>query len=802
MSSFKYSTFAYAVLLAFGGQVYAANVIGVTNDKAAYTFASGINELKDSKLSNTKPHTNIVFVNGSATLNVTGGNSIVSGYQGIFANSNSTVNISGKNTVKAADNAIFSNVASKINITGENTLESSGDHVLFANSSSSIRVDGNNVINLTGNSYSGSAIYTNSKSSISLAGNNRIESSKDAFYSNGSSSIELSGNTTIVAEGAAFYQNGKDTKLNFIKGSTTIIDKASTGIYSAGQNIIEDGASVVINQSNIGIQLYNKDTSINISGNLDVTSSGTALLTNSQGTATDAIVVDGGTLKLTTTGNQSAIKSYQDNDVTTIAIRNNASLEVNGTVNDFNGGFNLQNSSANFSNLTLKGDFKADNSTFNSEQFTNEGSMHLTSTSVNIAGMDKGVSSMGNVSSNSSTFTLGKGQFVFNNLDGQGNTISLNEVAADKVVISSSTDQSLTVTGTVNADNFASPQDYANALAQSVTSGDGTGKTVANIVETPAGSIFEATSSKVVDGVVVFDPNQNKPTEALSAYADITVLSAMTLRHEMNSLSKRMGELRDAPAGIGAWVRAYGSEMEYGHLGMKAKNNSVQVGSDYMIGDWIVGGAFTYTDGESTYDHGSTDNKSYGLALYGTWFVPCGAYIDLMAKYNRLDNDFGLNGMKGSYDHNAYGVSAETGYRVNFMNGGVYVEPQIGLSYAQIKGDSFHTADGVAIDQDDYDSFIGRVGIRAGFKFPDNKGTVYARISGVHEFEGESSATASKNVASITFDEELKGTWLEMGVGANFNWTENTYTYIDLERTNGGDVKENYRWNIGVRHTF
>ena len=66
--------------------------------------------------------------------------------------------------------------------------------------------------------------------------------------------------------------------------------------------------------------------------------------------------------------------------------------------------------------------------------------------------------------------------------------------------------------------------------------------------------------------------------------------------------------------------------------------------------------------------------------------------------------------------------------------------------------------------------------------------------------EGE--RRAIENVASITFDEELKGTWLEMGVGANFNWTENTYTYIDLERTNGGDVKENYRWNIGVRHTF
>lgn len=50
--------------------------------------------------------------------------------------------------------------------------------------------------------------------------------------------------------------------------------------------------------------------------------------------------------------------------------------------------------------------------------------------------------------------------------------------------------------------------------------------------------------------------------------------------------------------------------------------------------------------------------------------------------------------------------------------------------------------------------------------------------------------------------EDLGDTWVEFGIGANFNWTPNTYTYVDLERTNGGEVKENWRWNIGLRHVF
>lgn len=288
----------------------------------------------------------------------------------------------------------------------------------------------------------------------------------------------------------------------------------------------------------------------------------------------------------------------------------------------------------------------------------------------------------------------------------------------------------------------------------------------------------------------------------LAGLASATALSALSLRHEMNSLSKRMGELRDAPAGVGAWVRAYGSEMEYGKQNMTAKNTSIQVGSDYTIGDWKVGAAFTYTDGESSYDKGTADNKGYGFALYGTWFVPCGAYVDLIAKYNRLDTDFGFRDMQGSYKNDAFGLSAETGYRFNFLDDGVFVEPQLGLSYGRMTGDTFVTSNGVTIDQDDYDSLIGRLGVRTGFKFPKNKGMVYARVSGLYDFQGSMDAIATQGKRQAATSEDLGGAWFEMGLGANFNWTDRTYTYIDLERTNGGEVKENYRWNIGVRHTF
>lgn len=107
----------------------------------------------------------------------------------------------------------------------------------------------------------------------------------------------------------------------------------------------------------------------------------------------------------------------------------------------------------------------------------------------------------------------------------------------------------------------------------------------------------------------------------LSTLSSVTALSTIQWRAEMNDLTKRMGELRDSPDGIGTWVRLYGSEQEYGEQSVTQKSATVQVGADYAVGDWVVGGAFSYTDGTTDYDGGSGDTQAYGFAVYGTWMA-------------------------------------------------------------------------------------------------------------------------------------------------------------------------------------
>lgn len=348
---------------------------------------------------------------------------------------------------------------------------------------------------------------------------------------------------------------------------------------------------------------------------------------------------------------------------------------------------------------------------------------------------------------------------------------------------------------------------YNGINADQISNAEKAFKSLEGAIQTDTATVSQVQNIAEGDVSGAYTNNGGKITQAknmkLDAFGSVAALNAVAWRHELNSVSKRMGELRDAPEGVGAWARLYGSEMEYGDQNIESQNTTIQIGSDYKIGQWTVGATVGYTDGESDYDRGSSDNEAWNFGVYGTWFAENGQYVDLIAKYSRLSQDFKLDTMKGDYDNNAFVISAEYGWHLPVMEIG-FIEPQVELTYGRIMGEDFTTSNGVEIEQDDFDSFIGRLGVRAGIKCPGDWGTVYARASVVHDFDGEFDATARSLKTSATADiyEDLGGTWGEFGIGANINFTKNTYMYVDAEITSGGEVDENYRWNIGVRHNF
>lgn len=417
--------------------------------------------------------------------------------------------------------------------------------------------------------------------------------------------------------------------------------------------------------------------------------------------------------------------------------------------------------------------------------------------SLSVSGNVGSKSLLGSVSANNSVVNVGAGQYEITDFSGTDKAIRFTNLAQNEgVTITNNTGTIKAVASGNSNDQYANAHDAANALLQALTVGT---QTDGNTLEVEQGLVNNGLIAEITGDNQLANVRETE-NATIASFGSIALLGAFQWRHDMNDLTKRMGELRDAPQGVGTWARLYGSEQEYD--GIESTNTSIQIGADYDVGaGWKVGGSFTYTDGSSDFSNGTADHEAFGFAIYGTWLSESGQFVDLIAKYSRLDTDFSISGMDGSYDNNAWSVSAEYGWHLK-LSDLAFVEPQVELTYGTVLGDEIHASNGVRVEQDDFTSFIGRLGVRGGFYFPEKRGNVYARVSVLHDFDGEMETHASLGKAHNTIKDDMGGTWVEYGVGANFNWTDATYTYVDLERNSGGDVVEHWRWNVGLRHVF
>ena len=328
------------------------------------------------------------------------------------------------------------------------------------------------------------------------------------------------------------------------------------------------------------------------------------------------------------------------------------------------------------------------------------------------------------------------------------------------------------------------------------------GKTASDVVETQDGIIAGKMSAKVgADGKIVDSTIKTAVQQHNQAVSSMTNLSLMTWRQENNDMNKRLGEVRASEGSQGIWARMARGQSKYGQQGIKNQYNYYQLGYDSKISDdWILGGAFTYTDGDSSYTNGSGTNKHTGFAVYGSNLRDDGSFIDLIAKYAHMKNDFDVNGGVGSGDYSTNGLSFSAEYGKRFHQEGYWIEPQAELTYGRVSSADFTTKNGASVHQDSMDSLVGRLGFSLGKDI--KQGNVYVRASYLYDFQGDTSVTMSKGGAATPFKTDLGGGWWEFGVGTNLDLGHDTHFYLDVETTAGGGVDTPWQWNAGVRYSF
>lgn len=595
-------------------------------------------------------------------------------------------------------------------------------------------------------------------------------------------SVDLNGKNAVInaegsqaSEGIHVQNNVKDNRatVNVNTENTTI--NAKSALVAMSHSVLNVNSNLVTNGKNAILTRGNSDVNINVDGKHTTQLNGDIVF------------------NVTNDGN-----SGKEADANVNINLNNAESYLNGSVKKTQSGSTegvnmdvdgMKLNIANGASWNMTGDSFANDVTVSDGGKINvqEGAKNFTADSIAM--------NNGNIN------LQGSGQKAeVKELKGKGGIITTNSLDNKLNIDTKAADAKLKVEGSGEiGDKILAGKATLEELAGTAKMGD---KTASDEVGTQNGIIAGRMFAKVrADGTIdasTFKRAVQPHNQAVSSMAN---LSLMTWRQENNDMNKRLGEVRASEGSQGIWARMARGQSKYGQQGIKNQYNYYQLGYDSKISrDWILGGAFTYTDGDSSYTNGSGTNKHTGFAIYGSNLRDDGSFIDLIAKYAHMKNDFDVNGGVGSGDYSTNGLSFSAEYGKRFQQEGYWIEPQAELTYGRVSSADFTTKNGASVHQDSMDSLVGRLGFSLGKDI--KQGNVYVRASYLYDFQGDTSVTMSKEGATTPFKTDLGGGWWEFGVGTNLNLGHDTHFYLDVETTAGGDVDTPWQWNAGVRYSF
>ena len=287
--------------------------------------------------------------------------------------------------------------------------------------------------------------------------------------------------------------------------------------------------------------------------------------------------------------------------------------------------------------------------------------------------------------------------------------------------------------------------------------------------------------------------------------------TAMAWRNNTNDLQRRLGDLRLANTDQGVWAKYIGGKSKITDgADARMTYNGVQLGYDYKVSNgWVVGGALDYSTSSNSYAVGSGDGKIGGLALYGTKQHDDGRYLDIIARGNRLSNNYKLysvGGQRVNGDYHTFGtsLSAEYGKRIKKQNG-FYIDPSVEFIVGRLNGVSYdaNIAGGgsMHVKADGVNSAVGRLGFGIGKE--TEKSNIFAKLALAHEFSGKMNTTYSApGNPTVKTELDLKDTWLDAEIGGSWSVRPSTYLYGTFTKNFGATIDNTWRIDAGVRHNF
>lgn len=303
----------------------------------------------------------------------------------------------------------------------------------------------------------------------------------------------------------------------------------------------------------------------------------------------------------------------------------------------------------------------------------------------------------------------------------------------------------------------------------------------------------------------------------------------------LNSLNKRMGELRDNPFTHGAWARIFVGEQS-SDFGVEATSiyTTLQAGYDYKFSfsdsNNYAGLALSYINSNTNQavSHYRIDNlgnvmlgissattNGVELALYNSYIADSGLYSDSVMKFSYLVSDVDMFEQSRNYitKNVGFSLSQEVGYRFRIgENTEWMIDPQAELSYGYFNAEDFvQVLDGLSqsyLDskQDAISLLRSRAGVAFGYDFSHlikkegYKTSAYLGMYYIYDYlAGGDVSYLTNNNSQASYQAMKSNGRFVLNIGANAELEKNIRVYFDFEKSFGNVMRIEYQFNFGVR---
>ncbi len=279
---------------------------------------------------------------------------------------------------------------------------------------------------------------------------------------------------------------------------------------------------------------------------------------------------------------------------------------------------------------------------------------------------------------------------------------------------------------------------------------------------------------------------------------------------ELSSIQNRLDKQSASANESGVWLTYLNDnyDVKGTATNFKQKLNGMTLGGDKAmeLGEAVfsIGAFASHSSSNIKSDYQSSGSvESNSLGAYAQYLANSGYYLNGVLKTNQFKQNLNINAKDNNASSNAnfsgLGLAVKAGKHITIDE--LYVSPFAAMSSFTSGKSQYQLSNGMEAQSQGARTTTGTIGMNTGYRFVLNSGAEikpYAIFSVDHDLMAKNHVMINNEL----FDNSLKGTRANAGVGVNVNLTSNLSVGSEVKVSKGKNIATPMTINMGVAYTF